>query len=166
MDDKIYLFVIVLCDEDFMFEFSHLEVHKGHCHINIYTMKGLISKEKSPMHDPKNPPLCTNGRMNWPSGHSGIIWGTFEVKRLLFWGIHRIILNSKLNNGLRIKDTRPMFGPIYPPLFADKIENWFSCHIGSFDIMWGKFIIKKLSFKDIFGLLYKKINENGSKLRK
>ena len=46
-----------------------------------------------------------------------------------------------------------MFDPIYPPLFANKIENWFSCHVGSFDIMWGKFIVKRLLFKDIRGLL-------------
>ena len=59
-----------------------------------------------------------------------------------------------------------MFDPIYPLLFADKIENWFSCHVGSFDIMWGKFIVKRLLFKDIHGLLFKKINENDSKLRK
>ena len=97
MDDKIYFFVIVLCDEDFMFEFSPLEVYKGHPYINIYTMKGLISKEKRPMHDTKYPPLCTNGRMNWPSGHGGIMWETFEVKRLSFWGIHGLISNSKLN---------------------------------------------------------------------
>ena len=60
--------------------------------------------------------------------------------------------------GLKIKDTRQFFGPIYPPLFSDKIENWFSCHVGSFDIMWGKFIFKKLSFKGIFGILDKKID--------
>ena len=49
------------------------------------------------MHDPKYPPFGTNGRMNWPSGHGGIMWGTFEVKRFSFWGIHELILNSKLN---------------------------------------------------------------------
>ena len=64
MEDEIYFFVMVLCDEHFMFEFSHLEVYKGHHHIKINTMKGLRSKEKRPMHDPKYPPLGTNGRMN------------------------------------------------------------------------------------------------------
>ena len=59
-----------------------------------------------------------------------------------------------------------MFDPIYPPLFTNKTGNWFSCHFGSYDIMWGTFIVKRLSFEGIHGLLYKKINENGSKFRK
>ena len=59
-----------------------------------------------------------------------------------------------------------MFDPIYPPLFADKIENLFSCHVGSFDIMWGKSINKKLSFEDIFGLLYKKNKWKWLKIKK
>ena len=55
-----------------------------------------------------------------------------------------------------------MFDPIYPPLFTNKTGNWFSCHVSSYDIMWGTFIVKRLSFEGIHGLLYKKINENGS----
>ena len=49
-----------------------------------------------------------------------------------------------------------MFDPIYPPLFANKIENWFSCHVGSFDIMWGKFIIKNSHLKIYLGYFIKK----------
>ena len=97
MEYEIYFFVMVLCDEHFMFEFSHLEVYKGHHHIKINIMKGLRIKGKKPIHDPKYPPLGTNGKMNWRSGHGSIMGGAFEVKRLSFWGIHGLILNSKLN---------------------------------------------------------------------
>ena len=44
---------------------------------------------------------------------------------------------------------RPMFDPIYPQLFTNKTGNWFSCHFGSYDIMWGTFIVKRLSFEGI-----------------
>ena len=89
--------VMALYDKLFMIKFSHLEVYICQHHIKMNKIKGLKSKKKSPMYDPKNPPLCTNGRMNWPSGHGGIMWETFEVKRLSFWGIHGLISNSKLN---------------------------------------------------------------------
>ena len=51
MDDKNTFLSFYYVAEDFMFEFSDLEAYKGHPYINIYTIKGLISKGKRPMHD-------------------------------------------------------------------------------------------------------------------
>ena len=46
---------------------------------------------------PKYPLFGTNNRKKLPSGPGGIMWGTIEVKRLSFWGIHGLLLNNKLN---------------------------------------------------------------------
>ena len=63
-------------------------------------MKGLKSKDIRLLHESMYPPLVTNKRRNWLSGHScscGILWGTLNIKWLSFGGINGFLNQNELN---------------------------------------------------------------------